>query len=185
MMSVAVSTATLTVVALWSVPLEAGKESEALTPKLEKPKLVAKGVEITLAHAGSGDAQAGDEPVFELAADNTTAEPAELTVQLVMTSMSPADAMSRVVRLPASLWECNQRLVLGPHEHKTLTLATRTKLPAKNIISVSLREAGESKAGAGGELTTPLTQPGTPGIAVLSFPTVTPEPKAAAIQSNS
>jgi len=181
MTTVALTTATLTVTAFWAAPLEAGGEADSLTPKIARPKLVAKGVEVTLAPL-SGIAQPGDEPVFELAAVNTSTQPAETKVRLLMTSMSPADALSRVIRVPGKLWEGEQSIVLAPKEQKTFRVATGTKLPAKNMISVTLSESiitGSAKEAPHQAERPRLLNAAEPGIAVLQFSTSGSAPELA------
>lgn len=162
-MSVALTTTILTVAAFWTTSLEAGGEAEAVAPKIAKPKLVAQGVEMTLA-ARDGTARVGQEPVLELVAINTTANPADIKVHLAMNAVSLADALSRVVRMPKSIWECDQSLVLKPGEQKTLTLKTATKLPAKSMVSVMLNEVRHEALGSSAGSVQPT-------FAVLNFST--------------
>lgn len=166
----AMGTAALLITAFWPDSLDAGGEPAELSPKISKPKLVAGGVEFSLAPAERRDLSAGDEPVFELTALNTNSEKAQANVRIAMTATSPADALSRVVRTPSMLWQTEQSVALAPRESKTLTLNTRTKLPPNNLISVLLQDnaAGPS---------TPLTVGPQPAIK----PEATPAPASSMI----
>lgn len=187
MTTVAVTTAMLTMAAFWTAPLEAGGEADALTPEITKPKLSVRGVEVSLA-AVAGTERPGDEPVLELGALNTSAETAEIRLRVLMTAMAPPDALSRVVRMPARLWESEQSITLRPNERRTLKLATGTKLPARNIISVTLSEAAPSASAMDSSEPAPLLRPlnsAAPGVAVLRFSTAGPDITLAATGSNS
>ena len=183
MATVALTTTILTVTGFWAAPLEAGGEAESLPQEIAKPKLVAKGVEVTLAPL-SGTKQPGDEPVFELAAVNTSTERVQLNVRLLMTSLSAADPLSRVIRMPAKLGEGEQSIVLGPKEQQAFKVATGTRLPAKNLISVTLSEstpAADPKAAALQAETIRRLRAADPGIAVLQFSTAGTEPTLASV----
>jgi len=157
----ALGTATLTVTAFWAGPLDAGHDAEGPAPLAARTRLVARGVEVGLAPTGGRTFQAGDQPEFELTATNMTNQTASVSVCVTMTASSLADALSRTVRLPLVLWRQEQIVSLGPNEAKVLTLATRTNLPAKSVISVSLQDL-EQKAPS------PVA-----GIVMLSFATAT------------
>lgn len=177
MATVALGTATLTVMTFWSGPLEAGLEGDALAAKIAKPKLVSHGVELTLAAAEGRIFKAGDEPAFALTAVNTTGEPAAVTVRLAMTASSLADAMSRVPRMPTALWQQPQSLTLKPHETKTVVIPVQTKLPVSSMIAVSLQESNplSGKVGAASSGIRPALQFGPSpqaGIVALNFSTI-------------
>ena len=146
--TVALSTATLTVVTFWCGPLEAGGEANVLPAQIAKPKLVSHGLEITLAAAEGQTLKGGDEPVFELTAVNPTGESASAAICVEMTASSPVDMLSRVPRRPAALWQQYLTLPLKPHETKVVTLPARTKLPVNSMIAVSLRESEAPPAAA-------------------------------------
>ena len=175
--TVALGTATLTVLALWSPGLEAGAEDNVLAAKIAKPKLIADGVEMTLTAAGGQNFTMGEEPVYDLTAINTTGEPVTTTIQLSMTASSPRDINSRVARLPALLCRQEETLRLTANESKTIHLATRTKLPANSMIFVSLQRAeSPAKALLAGSLVSSLMQTAhanMSGIVAMSFSTVT------------
>jgi len=159
----AIGTATLTVVAFWASPTDAGNDADAPPPKIAKPLLVSHGIELALAPAGGRTFKAGDRPEFELTALNTTNQPARVSICVTMSASSPADALSRVIRLPKVLWQQEQVITLQPRETKLLTLCARTNLPPNSVISVSLREQGQKAS------------PLSPGIMALSFSTVVPK----------
>ena len=161
--TVALGTATLTVAAFWAGPIEAGGDADVPLAKIAQSRLVSHGVEMTLAPAHGQVFRAGDQPEFELTAFNSTNQPACVSVCVTMTASSPADALSRVIRLPTVLWQQEQVVRLKPNEKKVLALCASAKLPPNSMISVSLREPGEK----GGVV--PL------GVAALSFSTVVPQ----------
>jgi hypothetical protein len=161
--TVALGTATLTVAAFWAGSIEAGSDADAPPAKIAKPQFVSHGVELTLAPAGGRGFQAGDQPEFELTALNTTNQPASASVCVTMTSSSPADALSRVIRLPKVLWQQEQVITLQPNETKVLALCASTNLPPNSVISVSLHEQDQKAV------------PFAPGIVALSFSTVVPK----------
>ena len=161
--TVALGTATLTVAAFWASPMEAGNDADAPPAKLAKARFVSHGVEMTLASADGRVFKAGDRPEFELTALNTTNQPASVSVCVSMTASSPADALSRVIRLPMLMWQQEQVVTLQPKETKVLVLFAGTNLPPNSVISVSLREQDQK------------TAPFLPGIVALSFSTVVPK----------
>jgi hypothetical protein len=161
--TVALGTATLTVAAFWAGPIEAGSDADAPPSKIAKSRLVAHGVELTLAPADGRVFKAGDQPEFDLTALNTTQQPASASVRVAMTSSSPEDRMSRVIRLPKAMWQQEQVVSLQPGETKTFTLSANAKLPANSVIAVSLGEQNEKAALF------------APGIQALSFSTVAPK----------
>ena len=170
--TVALTTATLCLAAFWNPSLEAGGDSDVIPAKIATPKLITKGVELTLSKTGAAEVREGDQPVFELAAINTTQTAAQFDVRLAMSATSLRSAMSRMVELPGPLWHCDQSIVLKPGERKTFTLATHTKMPAGRLVSVTLTEASPVPAltpGLAIQLPNAVSTP--PGIAVLTFST--------------
>lgn len=165
--TVALGTVTLTVAAFWAGPIEAGNDADAPPAKLAKARFVSHGVEMTLASAGGRVFKAGDRPEFELTALNTTNQPASVAVCVTMTSSSPADALSRVIRLPTVLWQQEQVVTLQPNETKVFALCASTNLPANSVFAVSLREPGQKAA------------PVSFDVVALSFSTLVPNALAA------
>lgn len=161
--TVALGTATLTVAAFWAGPIAAGGDADVPPSKIAKSKFVSHGVELTLAPAGGRIWKAGDRPEFELTALNTTSQLASASVCVTMTASSPMDPLSRVIRLPAVLWQQEQVVTLNPNETKVLALRARTNLPPNSVISVVLGEPGRKAA------------PFQPGIVALSFSTAVPK----------
>lgn len=182
---VAIATASLTVMTFWSGALNAGGDGDQPAAQIAKPKLLAHGIEMTLATTDGRTFSAGQEPTFELTAVNTTAETATASVRIAMTASSPADQMSRVMRLPSSLWQHQQPLVLQPHETRVVSLAVPAKLPPNSSVAVSLEETSPTPATA--DSATPAARPvllipGAPqsGIVALNFSTAVPMAQTAA-----
>jgi hypothetical protein len=176
--TVAMGTAALTVATFWAGSMDADSEHEALAAKIATPKLVAQGVEMTLAPVGGETFKAGDEPAYELKAVNTTDKPANVSVRVAMASTAPADRMSRVAVQPATLWQDTRLLTLGPNETKVVTMASLEKLPANKQISVSLqapevREAQNSQQA--GQQAVRVRPPREPRIVALNFSTKVPK----------
>jgi hypothetical protein len=174
--TVALTTATLTVMTFWSEPLEAGHEGDGLVAKIAKPKLVSHGIEMTLDAVEGGTLKAGGEPAFELTAINTTGQPVTAAIRVEMRASSPADMLSRVPRLPSALWQQNLTLTLNPNETTVVSLPARTKLPANSMIAVSLHESEpvQTTATAIGQSVRPAFRPGASpesGIVALNFST--------------
>jgi hypothetical protein len=172
--SVALGTATLTVATFWSGSLDAGIDA-APPATIAKPSLVSHGVEMTIAAVGSQVFKAGEPPVFELTAVNTTNQDASAAVCVAMTSSAPADRLSRVIRMPSMLWQQEQVVTLKPGETRVYGLSTRTNLPAFSLISVSLREVVPKRTGNSEPVDgVRAARPFQPGIVALSFSTVAP-----------
>ncbi|MEI6654690.1 MAG: hypothetical protein WCP45_07985 [Verrucomicrobiota bacterium] len=177
--TVAVATASLTVMTFWSGALNAGDDANKPAAQIAKPKLLAHGIEMTLAAVDGRTLSAGEEPVFELTAVNTTGEATTASIHIAMTASSPRDMMSRVPRLPSALWQHEQPLVLQPNETKVIQIPAAAKLPANSMIAVSLGEAGATPAvaaTAGPELKLLLLRAGGPlsGIVAMNFSTAVP-----------
>jgi len=159
----ALGTATLTVAGFWAGSLDAGSEADTPPAKIGKARLVSHGVEFALAAAGGRTFKAGDQPEFELTAVNTADQPAKVNVGVSMTASAPANALSRTIVMPWTLWQRQEWVSLGPRETKVLTLCASTNLPPNKVITVSLREAGEGAA------------PVLMGVTALTFSTVVSE----------
>jgi hypothetical protein len=162
----AFGTATLTVAVFWAGPIDAGNDVDAPPPRIAKARLISGGVELVLAPAGGKTFKSGDQPEFELTALNTIQQPASVSIGATMTASGLADMNSRVIRMPAVLWQQEQVVSLKPNETKTYVLCAATNLPANSVISVSLKELGQLQAQPAG------------GIVALSFSTVVPQPTA-------
>jgi hypothetical protein len=177
--SVALATASLTAMTFWSGALNAGSDGDQPAAQIAKPKLVAHGIELTLAAADGRTFSGGDEPTFELTAVNPTDVAATASVGIAMTASAPADLLSRVPRRPSSLWQQQQPLVLQPNETKVIRLAVPAKLPVNSMIAVSLIDASSTPVTA--VAVTPAAQPllavpAAPhsGIVALNFSTAAP-----------
>lgn len=160
----ALGTATLTVMAFWARPTDAGNDADAPPAKIASARLVSHGVEFALAPAGGRTFKAGDQPEFELTALNTTDEPASVSVGVTLTSTAPPNPLARVFLMPSVLWERQQLVLLQARETKVLTLCAHTNLPADRLVSVSLRSLDTNAA------------PALAGITALSFSTATSQP---------
>ena len=178
--SVALATATLTVAVFLPNSLDAGNDLEPQT--INHPKLVSGGVELSLTASEHRTFNAGDEPAFELQAVNNTDKNANVTVLVAMTATAPSSPLSRMVAFPQMLWQQSCPLTLKPHEKKTVSLATVTKLPANRTINVMLRTDDASAASGaklpGGPQLEQARMPGT--IVALNYSTVSPQPKPGA-----
>jgi hypothetical protein len=179
--TVALGTATITVLTFWSPGLEAGNEDNPLAALIAKPKLVADGIEMTLATAEGRTFKAGEQPVFDLKAINTTGQHAATIIQLVMTASSPQDMNSRLVRPPAFLCRQEQTVTLTANETKVIRLSTGTKLPGNSMIHVSLQKAeSPTKSLLSGSAVSSVLQAaesGPAGIVAMNFSTVTNAPQ--------
>jgi len=173
---VALGTATLTVMTFWAGPMEAGGEPDANGASYARPKLVAAGVEMTLAVKDSTVLRAGDQPVFELTASNTDCRPAELTVGVTISALAPVDRLSRTPSMPAKLWQCDQSVALKANETKIFTLSAGIALPTNRVILVTLQEGKTlDKTLPEGSLDNATRTTGNlspkPGVVALSFST--------------
>jgi hypothetical protein len=146
--SAALVTATLTVALFLPGFLNAGNGGDSATVTIAQPKLISHGVQFTLTAAGNQAFKAGDAPEFELKAINSTSQATDVSVRISMTSSAPPNRMSRMVMLPAKLWEKTCPLTLNPNETKTVALKTDTKLPANSMIEVLLVPVGENASTA-------------------------------------
>jgi|ERR1039458_1608116 hypothetical protein len=174
----ALGTATLTV-AFHASSLISGNDANPLAATIAKPKLVANGIEMTLASANGRDYKAGDQPAFELQAVNKLNQPSDVSVCATLSASAPVSRMSRAMPIPTILWHEELALALGPNETKVLTLAARTNLPANSVMTVSLSQVGQAgKAMTAGNPGTafvaPLAPGGQPGIVAMRFSTVPP-----------
>ena len=142
--SVALGTATLTVLSGWPGSLEATHEGEANVPKVANPKLVSHGIEMSVTAGAGQKLRAGEAPTFELQAYNPTAAPAKAAVRVAMSTTSLASAMSRVPARAGTVWQQEQTVVLAPKETKTFTLPAAKQLPANALVSVALQESDAS-----------------------------------------
>ena len=188
-MTVAVGTAALTVLTLWPGSVDAGNDT-VLPAQIPTPKLVSRGIELTLKTANGQAPKAGDAPVFELTAVSLTNRPSQVCARVTMSASSPADALSRAVRMPAAFWVDNREFIVGPGETKRFTLACGTNLPPNKFISVSIRDVPsvEGLPSPAASLSGLVGGPGQVsasgiGIIALNFSTVVPAPTAGLVSS--
>lgn len=178
--AVALSTATLTVTTFLAGSLDAGTEADPLAAPIAKPKLVAHGVELTVAPADGRRFRTGDQPVFALHAVNTLDTSSQASVRITMHASAPVSPMSRAMPVPALLWQDLRLLTLQPGEIKTVTLPAETELPANCMISIALAEVDPlEKRSEAGDATIPSAAQLIPttgrGVVVLNFSTAEPE----------
>ena len=176
--TVALTTAVLTVINFWPATLDADDHDTTPTTTIAQPKLVARGIEMALATAHGRTFGAGEEPLLELTAANTTGDPATVSANLALTSSSPSDMMSRVPRLPKALWQQNLPIALQPNETRTFTIPVPVKLPPASMIAVTLGEThpNEATADANPDAKPVPHRAGLPpgGIVALRFSTAAP-----------
>jgi hypothetical protein len=135
--TVALTTATLTVLAFWTAPLEADNEAKA--PTVAQPKLVANGIEMTLVAAEGKTFEAGDKPQFQLTAKNITAEPATTKVAVSIASQDLRSMGGRTLSVPTRVWQQDSTLTLAPNEQKNITLSSDAQLPKDSMVSVAMQ----------------------------------------------
>ena len=180
--SVAFATAALTVAFFLPSSLNAGNDTAPA--QIVQPKLVSHGVEFTLAAVEHQTFKAGDEPAFELKAANTTAENADASVLVSMTTMAPPSRMSRMVVVAAPLWQKTCPVTLKPNETKVIALDTTTKLPQNSTINIILETASPQEAGVNGQskpqfVVTTTSSPSA--VVALSYSTLQPVQTAKAV----
>lgn len=167
--SVALTTATLTLINFWPATLDADDHDNTPSTAIAQPKLLAHGIGMTLATAHGRTFTAGDQPQLELTATNTTGEPATAEVNISLTASSPADRMSRVLRIPQTLWRQNLPVALQPDETRTFAITVPAKLPPASIFAVTIAAAGPHEATA-----TALPAALPAGVVALRFATAAP-----------
>lgn len=172
--AVALGTAALTVATFWGNRLEAEGDANAQAPTITKPEMVAGGIKLTLASAADRSYKAGEVPGFTLTAINTRDQADEAKVRLTLTATAPSSPFSRMLPVPAMLWQQECTFTLAPSETKTLTLTANTNLPANSVISVSIQDLAQTQpAPAEGAATASLMKfsPLAHGMVLLSFST--------------
>lgn len=151
--TVALGTAALTISSLWPSSLNAGDEA-AMAPEVSKPKLISHGLELTMGMNPRKRPVAGEQPIFEVKALSLTNITTDVNLRIVMSAAGPADAFSRVLRLPEILWTDQRSLIVPPGGTKVVIFSPAKRLPPNKLISVSLQEVGTA-----GELTAPVPVP--------------------------
>lgn len=147
MLAVALATASLTVILFSAGPLNAGGEAEKPAAENPQPRLVVHGVELTLAAPQGVPGGAGQSVNLELTASNTNDAEAGVCVDMQMTVAAPENPMSRVVRLPSTLWQRREMLVLKPRETRVVMVPVGAVLPPNSMIAVTLREGNPAEPG--------------------------------------
>jgi hypothetical protein len=160
----AIATAAGTVAFLIPTSLNADGEA-TLPPKISPPRFRANGLEFAVTAKDGRLPKAGDPLALELQVRSLTNSPATASIRLVLSASSPADALSRAIRLPTLLWQKQEFMTVAPNETKVLSLSTVTNLPAGKIFSVTLQEvvpgnASDSANTLAGKLNMGLMRPG-------------------------
>jgi hypothetical protein len=129
--------------------------------KIQIPKLVAGGAEITLTSRANRTYAEGEEPAFDLTARNAGNKPTTVTVEVSMLGLARQPApdlrnpatLSRVPPMPRILWSERQTLRLNPKETKSMALLTKTKLSAIRLVDVRLRHIDGPESENSAEIT--------------------------------
>lgn len=137
--TVALGTAALTVLTLWPGTVDAGNDA-IVQAKISQPKFLANGLALTLAPANGRVPKVGEAPVFELKAVSLTNLTSSISVRVSMNASSPADALSRAIRIPTVLWADERSFTVGPGETKTISMACTINLPPNKFINVTLQD---------------------------------------------
>jgi hypothetical protein len=112
---------------------------EGIKPIVAQPKLTVDGCVFSL-KTDKPAYRAGDEPTLQVEAVNPTDNPVETTVWISMSASSPPSPFARVLMLPKPLWTEKYLVRLRPGETQTVPLATKTKLPAGENISITMSD---------------------------------------------
>jgi hypothetical protein len=131
-------TAVLALIPLRASRLHAVTDTSGADSKIEQPKAVAGGVEVTLTCLDKELCRQGKEPVFVLKAVNTNAGATSVAFDASMTDERMASRVSRTLSRPGTIWQTRQTLSLEPHQIKELQLKG-TMLPENSSVSVNLR----------------------------------------------
>ena len=126
---------TLVLLAPWSVGVS--DEAPSIKPRVFPPKFVAQGCEFVL-KTDKPEYQPGETPIVEIEASNPTDKAVETTVWVSVSAAAVPSEMSRVLSMPRPLWSQPWLVSLQPGEKKTTKLATDTKLPAKQNVTITL-----------------------------------------------
>lgn len=143
-LAAAAATMAFTLVTFGPERVGATDQPEAVTPTIVRPKLTVEGCVFTL--KTDQPAYAPDEtPTLLITAVNPTDRAVETAVWVNISASSPASRISRVMVLPKPLWSSEKCVVsLKPGETKTVTLATDAKLPAGQMISITLSDKDQA-----------------------------------------
>ena len=138
-LGVAAATTAFTVVLLGPQRVGATGKVEGIKPTIAQPKLTTGKCVFSL-KTDKPSYQADEMPVFQIQATNPTEKPVETAVWVSMSSSSPASMLSRVMVLPKPLWTEKCLVKLKPGETKTISLASKTKLPAGQHVSITMSD---------------------------------------------
>ncbi|MHC4177659.1 MAG: hypothetical protein ACYSWU_09135 [Planctomycetota bacterium] len=138
-LGVAAATTAFTVGLLRPERVGATGKAEGIKPTIVQPKLKVDGCVFAL-RTDKASYNVDDMPVLQIEANNPTDAPVEKTVWISMSASSPPSPLARVMILPKPLWVEKCLVSLKPGETKTVTLATKAKLPAGQSVSITMSE---------------------------------------------
>lgn len=138
-LGIAAATTACTVALLAPRGLGAADASQAITPLIAQPRLVAQGCEFVL-KTDRPAYEAGAQPEIQITAINTTDKSVEAAVWVNVLASSPASPMARMLPVPRSLWSHKHVVSLGPGEAKTAAVRCECKLPAGQSVSITLSD---------------------------------------------
>jgi hypothetical protein len=135
-------TTALSLGVFWSTGLIAKDKPAGVTPKIAQPTLNACGGKFNLT-TDKANYATDESPVLTFTATNPTDKPIRDTITVAIQSISPSARLSRRITLPKLLWTHPQSVVLKAGETKTFTLKPGIKLPAKQIVTLSMQSKFE------------------------------------------
>lgn len=124
-----------------------------LAPEVVLAKLAVSGCELSIApvmaekkEGASGKVayKAGESPVFQLKAVNTTTKEVEVAWSVQVTATEIPSPLARMLSMPKTIWKDSGRIALRPGETVTKQLATDIKLPDRSNINVVLESDKQS-----------------------------------------
>jgi len=138
-LGVAAATTAFTVGLLGPGRVAATGTVEGIKPLIAQPKLTVGGCVFSL-ETDKPAYKAGEVPTLQVKATNPTDKPIEPTIWISMSASSPASPLSRMVVLPKPLWTEKCLVSLKPGQTKTVSLDTKTKLPAGESVSLTMSD---------------------------------------------
>lgn len=142
-LGIAAATVAFTVTLVRPGHVGADGKTTQITATILQPRLKIAGCTFTLKSDKTLYA-AGDTPLLLIEATNPTDDVVETSVWVNVSAASPASRFSRALRLPQYLWSRECPLVLKAGDTKTITLDTRTALPAGKSISITMNDKDQT-----------------------------------------
>lgn len=99
-------------------------------------------------------------PVARLTAANRTDRTATLSVEIVMSTMSPGSEMSRMGPIPSDVWSSSCDIVLRPGETGTFEFPTDVAVASGEVVSFTIKAGGKTVRAAGFSTGTPIIEQG-------------------------